>query len=46
MSDVLKVLWTAIKDAEYLLYTAEDPEFRLRCVHALSQAAGQYAKLI
>jgi hypothetical protein len=46
MSDVLKVLWTAIKDAEYLLYSAEDPEFRLRCVHALSQAAGQYAKLI
>ena len=46
LTDLLKVLWTAIKDAEALLYTAEDPEFRLRCVHALSQAAGQYARLI
>jgi hypothetical protein len=46
LADLLKVLWTAIRDAEHLLYSADDPEFRLRCVHALSQAAGQYAKLL
>ena len=40
MQDVLLVLWTAGRDAERLLYEAEDPESRLRCIHAISQAAG------
>jgi hypothetical protein len=46
LADLLKILWSAIRDAEQLLYAAEDPELRLRCVHALSQSAGQYAKLL
>jgi len=45
-TDVLKVLWTAVREAERLLYQSEDPEFTLRCVHALSQACGQYSKLL
>ena len=46
LADVLKVLTTAIREAERLLYEADDPELTLRCVHALSQAAGQYVKLL
>lgn len=46
MEDVLLVLWTAVRDAERLLYEAEDPDFRLRCIHAISQAAGQYVRLL
>jgi hypothetical protein len=44
---ILKILWTAIRDAEALLYTAgDDADLRLRCLHALSQSCGQYAKLL
>ena len=47
LADLLKVLWTAIRDAEQLLYAAEDDvDIRLRCIHALSQCAGQYEKLL
>jgi len=46
LNNLTRILWTAIRDAEQLLYTAEDPELRLRCVHALSQSAGQYARLL
>jgi hypothetical protein len=37
LADILKILWTAIRDAEALLYEAEDADLRLRCLHALSQ---------
>lgn len=44
---ILKILWTAITDAEHLLYTAgDDADLRLRCLHALSQSCGQYSKLL
>ena len=46
LADVLKILTSAIREAERLLYGADDPEVTLRCVHALSQACGQYSKLI
>jgi hypothetical protein len=46
LHDLTRVMWTAVRDAEHLMYTAEDPEFRLRCVHALCQAAGAYARLL
>ena len=46
LQDLLKVLWTAIHDAEHLLYAAEDAGLRLRCIHAISQASGQYARLL
>lgn len=39
-------LWKAIKEAEKILLSKEsEPELKLRCVHALSQAIGQYAKV-
>jgi len=43
---VLRILTSAVREAERLLYEAADPDVTLRCVHALSQACGQYAKLI
>lgn len=46
LADLQKVLWTAIKDAEALLYLADDPELILRCVHAIGQCAGQYSRLL
>jgi hypothetical protein len=46
LEDLLKVLWTALSDAERLMYAADDPEVRLRCIHAISQVSGQYAKLL
>ena len=45
-ADVLRVLTTAIREAERLLLEAEEPEFTLKCVHALSQACGQYVRLL
>jgi hypothetical protein len=47
LADICKILWTAIQDAEQLLYTAgDDADLRLRCLHALSQSCGQYSKLL
>jgi len=46
LADVLKVLWTALSDAEQLMYAADEPELRLRCIHAISQVSGQYSKLL
>jgi hypothetical protein len=39
-------LWRALLHAEDVLEQAEAPELRLRAVHAVSQCAGQYAKLL
>jgi hypothetical protein len=46
LADVLEKLWDAICEAEQVLYQAEEPELRLKAIHALSQCAGQYCKLI
>ena len=46
LAAVTRVLWQAIVVAEDLLHDAEEADMQLRCVHALSQAAGQYAKLL
>jgi hypothetical protein len=40
------VLWTALCEAEGVLLEADDPDQRLRAVHAVSQASGQYTKLL
>jgi hypothetical protein len=40
-------MWWAILRAEEVLDTVEaSPELRLRAVHALSQVAGSYARLL
>ncbi len=39
-------LWVALLHAEDVLEQAEQAELRLKAVHALSQCAGQYAKLL
>lgn len=46
LTDVLKILTSAIREAERVLYEADDPEMILRCCHALAQATGQYSKLL
>lgn len=43
---VIKVLWEGIMTAEEILHDADEHELQLRAVHALSQAAGQYARLL
>lgn len=40
------VLWRAILTAEDILNAADEADMQLRAVHAISQASGQYAKLI
>ena len=39
-------LWIALLHAEDVLDQAEEAELRLKAIHALSQCAGQYAKLL
>jgi ribulose bisphosphate carboxylase small subunit len=39
-------LWQAILEAERVLLTNTDDEVVLRAVHALSQAAGHYVRLL
>jgi hypothetical protein len=46
LQEVQRVLWTALCEAESVLLEADDPDQRLRAVHAVSQASGQYAKLL
>jgi uncharacterized small protein (DUF1192 family) len=46
LAAVTRVLWHAIVTAEDILNEADEADMQLRCVHALSQAAGQYAKLL
>ena len=43
---VQRLLWTALLEAESVLLDAEDSDQRLRAVHAVSQASGQYVKLL
>jgi hypothetical protein len=44
--DVLRIMTVAIREAEIALLTASDVEITLKCVHALSQSCGMYAKLL
>ena len=49
MADLLKILTSAIREAEAVLYRAavdEDAELTLKAVHAVSQCCGQYSRLI
>jgi hypothetical protein len=46
LRQLTRVLWRAILEAEAILAHADDAELTLRAVHAISQASGQYAKLI
>ena len=49
LKDVRLKLWRAIVAAERAMYRAEEKEDNdrvLRAVHALSQASGQYGRLI
>lgn len=39
-------LWVALLHAEDVLDEAIEPDLRLKAMHALSQCAGQYAKLL
>ena len=45
LEDLKKKLWRALCAAEAVLDEAEEPELALKAVHAVSQTAGQYAKL-
>jgi hypothetical protein len=47
--EVQKLLWKALRTAEGLLDTATEAQLdllQLRCIHAISQSAGQYIKLL
>jgi hypothetical protein len=46
LSEVLQMLTGALLRAEALLEEATDPDFALRCIHALVQSAGQYSRLL
>lgn len=39
-------LWRAIRKAEAVMASAGNPELTLRAIHALSQAVGQYTRVI
>jgi hypothetical protein len=39
-------LWRAILEAERVLLESEDDELSLKAVHAVSQASGQYLRLL
>ena len=41
-----RLLWRTLLTAEEILDDAEEPDMQLRAIHALSQASGQYAKLL
>lgn len=46
MPELQVILWYALKRAQYCLDTATDPDAITRASHAVSQIAGQYAKLL
>jgi hypothetical protein len=41
-----RVLWRAVLEAQEILEAATEPELKLKAIHALSQCAGQYSKLL
>jgi hypothetical protein len=46
LPDVLRIMTVAIREAESALLTSTEVELTLKCVHALSQSCGMYAKLL
>jgi hypothetical protein len=40
------MLWRALLEAERVLLESDDDELSLKAVHAVSQASGQYLKLL
>ena len=48
LHDLLAMLWRALIEAQGVLARAsdEEAELKLKAVHAISQAGGQYAKLL
>jgi hypothetical protein len=46
LTELLKVLWQVIVEAEAVLLSSDDPELILKACHALSQASMSYAKLL
>jgi len=45
LEDARALLWRALKRAGELLET-EDPDLSLKAIHAISQGAGSYARLV
>jgi len=45
---LLRVVWAALLEADQVLHSTDgdNPELVLKAVHAVSQCAGQYAKLL
>jgi hypothetical protein len=41
-----RLLWRALLTAEGILDAAAEPDMQLRAIHAISQASGQYSKLL
>lgn len=48
LDDLLRVVWQALLEAEAVLESTDgdNPELALKAVHAVSQCAGQYEKLL
>lgn len=46
LDDVTRLLWRGLCEARGVLFRAEDDELKLRAIHAISQAAGQYTRLL
>jgi len=46
LSQVLRMLWQALLEAEEVLLESDNAEWTLKAVHAISQSAGQYVKLL
>ena len=46
LADLRRMLWQALIEAKRVLLESSDAELTLRAVHAVSQAAGQYMKLL
>jgi hypothetical protein len=43
---LLRMVWQALVESESVLLVADDPDVILRAVHALTQAASTYARLL
>jgi hypothetical protein len=41
-----RVMWRAVLEAEEILANADEPELKLRAIHAIVQAGSGYAKLL
>ncbi|MBM3224378.1 MAG: hypothetical protein FJZ47_11315 [Candidatus Tectomicrobia bacterium] len=46
LDELLAMLWGALEEAEAVLARAATDDLRLKSIHAISQCAGQYAKLL